>query len=318
MMSAPCRVSSRWSICARKRRVVRASTGTKTTFVARTPDSPAETHASRTRVCETASLLQVLARASRVCSASSCAVSSSVRLRSRSASRARVSAFSAASWLRSRSVIVRWCSSEASFAACSAAAPAAVRRRRPTRTVMRRARSRAAATAQGTYSFMVPRQARTTDRAPRRLPIAPLGRRAAVRSLVPGPDVFVGVRLRARAETPILRRPIARAKPYRRLADAMRDQHEVRRTGVEGTLLGFVGPQPFQGISIAGLHTHVVDTTGGIGGHVLAASGVAGLIEIEQYSGITVRLPESDDHLRADLDAAADAEIRAVGTDHPR
>ncbi|WP_258069237.1 acetolactate decarboxylase [Rathayibacter sp. AY1H3] len=119
------------------------------------------------------------------------------------------------------------------------------------------------------------------------------------------------------AETPALRRPIAQAEPYRRLADAMRDQHEVRLTGVEGTLLGFVGPQPFQGISVAGLHTHVVDTTGGIGGHVLAASGVAGLLEIEQYGGITLLLLESDDHPRADLDAVADAGIRAVETDHP-
>ncbi|WP_181028857.1 MULTISPECIES: acetolactate decarboxylase [unclassified Rathayibacter] len=138
-----------------------------------------------------------------------------------------------------------------------------------------------------------------------------------MRSLVPCPDVFVGVRLRAQAETPTLRRPIARAEPYRRLADAMRDQHEVRPTGVEGTLLGPVGRQPFQGISVAGLHTHVVDTTGGTGGHMLAASGVAGLLEIEQYGGITVRLSESDDPPRADLDAAASAEIRAVETGHP-
>jgi acetolactate decarboxylase len=40
---------------------------------------------------------------------------------------------------------------------------------------------------------------------------------AAVRSLVPRPNVFVGVRLRERAEALTLRRPIAQAKPYRRL-----------------------------------------------------------------------------------------------------
>lgn len=52
---------------------------------------------------------------------------------------------------------------------------------------------------------------------------------------------------------------------------------------------------------------------------MLAASGVAGLLEIEQYGGITLLLLESDDHPRADLDAAADADaaIRAVETDHP-
>ncbi|PPG53735.1 hypothetical protein C5C24_01660 [Rathayibacter sp. AY2B3] len=44
------------------------------------------------------------------------------------------------------------------------------------------------------------------------------------------------------------------------------------------------------------------------------------LLEIEQYGGTTVRLPESVDYLRADLDTAADADaaIRAVETDPPR
>ncbi|AZZ48839.1 acetolactate decarboxylase [Rathayibacter rathayi] len=141
----------------------------------------------------------------------------------------------------------------------------------------------------------------------------------AVRSLVPSPNVFVGVRLRARVGTVVLRQPIAQVKPYRRLAEAMREQREVRLHGVEGTLLGFIGPRPFQGISVAGLHTHFVDTSGAVGGHVLAASGVTGVLEIEQYGGLTVRLPESDDYLRADLDAPADADaaIRAVETDHP-
>ena len=142
---------------------------------------------------------------------------------------------------------------------------------------------------------------------------------AAVRRTVPSPNVFVGVRLRGRIEHLTLRQPIAQVKPYLRLADAMRGQREVHLDDVEGTIVGFFGPKPFQGISVAGLHTHFVDTSGTVGGHVLAASGLSGELAVEQYGGLTVRLPESEDFLAADLDAevgSSDAAIRAVETDH--
>jgi len=144
---------------------------------------------------------------------------------------------------------------------------------------------------------------------------------AEVRGRVPSANVFVGVRLRGRIDHLTLRQPIAQVKPYLRLADAMHDQREVHVDNIEGTLLGFIGPKPFQGISVAGLHTHFVDTTGTVGGHVLAASGLAGELAVEQYGGITVRLPESADFLAADLDedaSEADSEIRTVESDHAR
>ncbi|SMH37743.1 acetolactate decarboxylase [Rathayibacter oskolensis] len=141
----------------------------------------------------------------------------------------------------------------------------------------------------------------------------------AVRRIIPSPNVFVGVRVRGRFDRLTLRQPIAQVKPYLRLADAMHDQREMHLTGVQGTLIGFIGPRPFQGISVAGLHTHFVDGSGTVGGHVLAASGLHGELAVEQYGGITVRLPESEDYLAADLEddaSVADAAIRAVETDH--
>ncbi|MBF4462280.1 MULTISPECIES: acetolactate decarboxylase [unclassified Rathayibacter] len=136
----------------------------------------------------------------------------------------------------------------------------------------------------------------------------------AVHLRIPSRNVFVGIRLRGRIDQLTLRQPLAQVKPYQRLTDAMRDQHEVRLHAAEGTLVGFLGPQPFQGISVAGLHLHFVDSAGGVGGHVLAATGVSGELALEQYGGITVRLPESPDYLGADLDdpSTADAAIRAV------
>lgn len=143
----------------------------------------------------------------------------------------------------------------------------------------------------------------------------------AVRSLVASHNVFLGLRVRGSFDRLTLRQPIAQVKPYLRLADAMHDQRELHLDRVEGTLLGFVAPKAFQGVTVAGLHTHFVDAIGSVGGHVLAVSGLAGTLEVEQYGGITVRLPESEDYLAADLDedaAVSDAAIRAVESDHAR
>lgn len=136
-----------------------------------------------------------------------------------------------------------------------------------------------------------------------------------VRRAVPSRNVFAGVRLRGRVDDLTLRQPIGQVRPYRRLADAMHDQREAHLISVTGTIVGFFGPTPFQGISVAGLHTHFVDESGTIGGHVLAASGLHGELAVQQYGGITIRLPDSEDFLAADLEgdaAVSDAAIRAV------
>lgn len=142
---------------------------------------------------------------------------------------------------------------------------------------------------------------------------------AAVRALVPSPNVIVGMRLRAGVKALVLRQLTAQTKPYQAFEEVKDDQREVHVEEVEGTLLGFIGPHFFQGVTAAGLHTHFVDTTGAVGGHVLAASGITGELAVQQYGGMTVHLPESTDLLDAKLDGATEgtSAMRAVDTEDP-
>jgi acetolactate decarboxylase len=134
-------------------------------------------------------------------------------------------------------------------------------------------------------------------------------------------NIFHAVRLDAHFASVSLREAKRQHKPYLPLAAAVHDQRENVVTDVSGTLLGFVAPQVFQGITVAGAHVHFVDRSGTIGGHVLGLEEATGSLSVESYSGVSVRLPSSAEFLAADLDLAgaeADGAIRHAETDHQR
>jgi acetolactate decarboxylase len=134
---------------------------------------------------------------------------------------------------------------------------------------------------------------------------------------VVSPNLFHAVRFDAHFASVSLREANRQSKPYLPLALAVHDQSEKTVTDVAGTLLGFVAPHVFQGISVAGPHFHFVDSTGSVGGHVLDISGATGELSIETYTGVTVHLPVSADYLAADLELDdVDGAIRRAESDH--
>jgi acetolactate decarboxylase len=144
---------------------------------------------------------------------------------------------------------------------------------------------------------------------------------AEVHARVVSENIFHAVRFDGRFAAVSLREANRQSKPYLPLAEAVHDQRENVVTDVVGTVLGFVAPHVFQGITVAGAHFHFVDSSGTIGGHVLGLSGASGEVAVESYSGVTVRLPSSAEYLAADLDLAgsdADAAIRRAESDHQR
>ncbi|GAA2237370.1 acetolactate decarboxylase [Herbiconiux moechotypicola] len=140
-----------------------------------------------------------------------------------------------------------------------------------------------------------------------------------IRGLVVSDNLFHAVRMRGVFEGVGLREAKRQSKPYLPLAEAVRDQREVTVPRMRGTLAGFLAPRVFQGISVAGPHLHVVDESGLVGGHVLGLASAEGVLEIESYSAVTVRLPSSEDYLAAELaPEGADAAIRHAESDHQR
>jgi acetolactate decarboxylase len=139
----------------------------------------------------------------------------------------------------------------------------------------------------------------------------------AVEKRTPSANLFAAVRFEGHFGAVSLREARRQSKPYLPLAQAVHDQRENVVEDVTGTIVGFLAPGFFQGISVAGAHFHFVDSSGAIGGHVLGVLAAAGTLAVEPYAGITVRLPESPEYLAAVLDAArADADIRHAESDH--
>ena len=134
---------------------------------------------------------------------------------------------------------------------------------------------------------------------------------ALVESIVPSNNLFYAIRVEGEFDRMTVREATRQQKPFPGLADAVKSQHENTVGPTSGTLLGFKGPDVFQGLSVADFHLHYVDGARGFGGHVLDFDLTAGTLTMEAYAGFNLRLPQVASYLDAELgDISADAAIR--------
>ncbi|HEY6577001.1 MAG TPA: acetolactate decarboxylase [Mycobacterium sp.] len=100
-------------------------------------------------------------------------------------------------------------------------------------------------------------------------------------------------------------------QPYRPFTEATRDQQELTFVDVTGTLAGFRMPEFEQGISVAGYHSHFIDSDHQHGGHALDYRLVRGIVEISVRSELHLSLQRTPQFLGAELNSAdVDAQIR--------
>lgn len=123
-----------------------------------------------------------------------------------------------------------------------------------------------------------------------------------IESVVPSDNLFYAVRVDATFETMSVREAVRQQRPYRGLADAVKDQHEAVTGATTGTMIGFKGPDVFQGLSVADFHLHYLDEARAFGGHVMDFQLRSGVVTIEAYSTFTLHLPEVTSYLDAELD----------------
>lgn len=100
-------------------------------------------------------------------------------------------------------------------------------------------------------------------------------------------------------------------RPYRPFTVATQEQQEVTFTDLTGTLAGFRMPDYEQGISVAGYHSHFIDSERQRGGHALDYRLVRGTVEVSVRSELHLSLQRTPQFLRADLGGAdTDKQIR--------
>lgn len=134
---------------------------------------------------------------------------------------------------------------------------------------------------------------------------------ALIESLVPSNNLFYAIRVDADFDTMTVREAQRQQRPFPGLADAVKDQHESSVGHTAGTMVGFKGPDVFQGLSVADFHLHYLDESREFGGHVMDFALRSGTLTIEAYAGFSLRLPQVASYLEADLDDIdADEAIR--------
>jgi acetolactate decarboxylase len=132
-----------------------------------------------------------------------------------------------------------------------------------------------------------------------------------VDALVPSDNLFYAIRVEGEFRRMAVREAVRQQKPYRGLAEAVKDQHENSVGETRGVMVGFKGPDVFQGLSVADYHLHYLDEARLFGGHVMDFELVSATLSIEAYSSFTLRLPEVESYLVAELDDMnADEAIR--------
>lgn len=134
---------------------------------------------------------------------------------------------------------------------------------------------------------------------------------ALVESLVPSNNLFYAIRVDADFDGMIVREATRQQRPFPGLADAVKSQHESSVGATAGTMVGFKGPDVFQGLSVADFHLHYLDHAREFGGHVMDFALRSGTLTIEAFAGFSLRLPQVSSYLEAQLDDVdADTAIR--------
>jgi len=83
-------------------------------------------------------------------------------------------------------------------------------------------------------------------------------------------------------------------KPYKKLADAAKEQSVFEFKDIEGTLVGFRFPDYMSEINMAGWHFHFISRNGLAGGHVVGCVANNGTIGIDEASNFCLKLSRMD------------------------
>jgi len=142
-------------------------------------------------------------------------------------------------------------------------------------------------------------------------PLDEKGFEAFVDDLVPSGNLFYAIRVEAEFGRMTVREAVRQQQPFPGLAEAVKSQHENTVAATSGTMLGFKGPDVFQGLSVADYHLHYLDGARGFGGHVMDFALTGGTLTMEAYADFHLRLPQVASYLDAELDdMSADEQIR--------
>jgi acetolactate decarboxylase len=127
---------------------------------------------------------------------------------------------------------------------------------------------------------------------------------------IPSPNLFYAVRVDGTFTLVKVRAFPAQSKPYKRLVDAVAEEHELHE--VNGTLVGFYTPAFVQGLNVPGYHLHFLAEEKDVGGHVLDFSLCKGVIQLDITPEFQMILPSEGDFCGVNLTGNLTQELETI------
>lgn len=109
-----------------------------------------------------------------------------------------------------------------------------------------------------------------------------------------------------------LRSVPAQTKPYRPLAEVVKEQSVFEYTELEGTVVAFRTPQFLSGVSVPGYHFHFLSKDRKRGGHVLDLSVDTAELQWDRCEEFVLRIPELQEFHQVDLERDRSKELDMV------
>lgn len=119
--------------------------------------------------------------------------------------------------------------------------------------------------------------------------------------LLPSENVFYAIRMDGTFKKVKTRTVELQEKPYVPMVEAVKSQPIFDFNNIKGTIVGFWTPQYANGIAVSGFHLHFIDEDRHSGGHVFDYEIEKCTIQISQKLNMYLRLPNTKDFFKADL-----------------
>ena len=131
----------------------------------------------------------------------------------------------------------------------------------------------------------------------------------AIDGIIENKNIPYAVRVRGRFDHIKARSVPRQNRPYRPLAEVVKEQSVFELRDIEGTIVGFRVPEYMQGLNAAGYHLHFISADRKAGGHLLQCATGRIRIDIDDTSEFHMTLSENGEFSRLDLSGSQAKDI---------
>ncbi|SHH54642.1 acetolactate decarboxylase [Virgibacillus chiguensis] len=120
--------------------------------------------------------------------------------------------------------------------------------------------------------------------------------------IFPSENLFYAIRMEGVFKKVKTRTVEIQEKPYMPMTEAVKSQPIFEFNDIKGTIVGFWTPHYVNGVAVSGFHLHFIDEHRRSGGHVFNYEIEKCTVQMSQKSSMHLRLPNTKDFFKANLD----------------